>query len=559
MEGRGSLKSDEAYKALEAYFTSNGENINIAELFAKDPDRFGKFSEVLTTPKDGEILIDYSKNRINDDVFDLLIKLAKSRKLEAAREQLFTGAAINFTENRSVLHIALRNRSNVDIIDSVTGKNVMPGVNAVLKHMEDFCGRVVSGAWKGYSGKAITDVVNVGIGGSDLGPLMVTEALKPYQVGPNVHFVSNIDGTHMAVTLKKCNPETTLFVIASKTFTTQETITNATTAKMWLLETSKDESAVAKHFVALSTNKTKVAEFGMDAENNMFEFWDWVGGRYSLWSAIGMTIALHIGFENFVDLLEGAHFIDNHFRTAPLHKNVPVILGLLGIWYGNFYGAETHALLPYDQYMHRFAAYFQQGDMESNGKYITRSGNKVDYNTGPIVWGEPGTNGQHAFYQLIHQGTRVVPADFIAPVNSQNNIRDGLHHKILLSNFLAQTEALMKGKSEHEVVKELQASGKTEADINKIKPHKVFEGNRPSNSIMVEKVTPFTLGALIATYEHKIFTQGCIWDINSYDQWGVELGKQLAKAIEPELADKTTVITSHDGSTNGLINFIKTH
>jgi len=559
MEGRGSLKSDEAYKALEAYFTSNGENINIAELFAKDPDRFGKFSEVLTTPKDGEILIDYSKNRINDEVFDLLIKLAKSRKLEAAREQLFTGAAINFTENRSVLHIALRNRSNVDIIDSVTGKNVMPGVNAVLKHMEDFCGRVVSGAWKGYSGKAITDVVNVGIGGSDLGPLMVTEALKPYQVGPNVHFVSNIDGTHMAVTLKKCNPETTLFVIASKTFTTQETITNATTAKMWLLETSKDESAVAKHFVALSTNKTKVAEFGMDAENNMFEFWDWVGGRYSLWSAIGMTIALHIGFENFVDLLEGAHFIDNHFRTAPLHKNVPVILGLLGIWYGNFYGAETHALLPYDQYMHRFAAYFQQGDMESNGKYITRSGNKVDYNTGPIVWGEPGTNGQHAFYQLIHQGTRVVPADFIAPVNSQNNIRDGLHHKILLSNFLAQTEALMKGKSEHEVVKELQASGKTEADINKIKPHKVFEGNRPSNSIMVEKVTPFTLGALIATYEHKIFTQGCIWDINSYDQWGVELGKQLAKAIEPELADKTTVITSHDGSTNGLINFIKTH
>jgi len=559
MEGRGSLTSDEAYKALQAYYDANGKGINIAKLFSEDPERFTKFSEILTTPKDGEILVDYSKNRINDEVFQLLVNLAKSRKLEAAREQLFTGEAINFTENRAVLHIALRNRSNVDIVDSVTGENVVPKVNAVLKHMGEFCGKVVSGEWKGYTGKSITDVVNIGIGGSDLGPLMVTEALKPYQVGPNVHFVSNIDGTHMAVTLKRCNPETTLFVIASKTFTTQETITNATTAKMWFLESAKDESAVAKHFVALSTNKPKVADFGIDAENNMFEFWDWVGGRYSLWSAIGMTIALHIGFDNFIDLLEGAHFIDNHFRTAPLHKNVPVILALLGIWYGNFYGAETHALLPYDQYMHRFAAYFQQGDMESNGKYITRSGNKVNYNTGPIVWGEPGTNGQHAFYQLIHQGTRIVPADFIAPVNSQNNIRDGLHHKILLSNFLAQTEALMKGKSEDEVVKELKASGKSEADINKIKPHKVFEGNRPSNSIMVEKLTPFTLGSLIAIYEHKIFTQGCIWDINSYDQWGVELGKQLAKAIEPELGDKSTVITSHDASTNGLINFIKTH
>merc|ERR1712126_224513 len=545
MEGRGSLTSDESYKALQAYYDANGKGINIAKLFSEDPERFTKFSEILTTPKDGEILIDYSKNRINDEVFQLLVNLAKSRKLEAAREQLFTGEAINFTENRAVLHIALRNRSNVDIVDSVTGENVVPKVNAVLKHMGEFCGKVVSGEWKGYTGKSITDVVNIGIGGSDLGPLMVTEALKPYQVGPNVHFVSNIDGTHMAVTLKRCNPETTLFVIASKTFTTQETITNATTAKMWFLESAKDESAVAKHFVALSTNKPKVADFGIDAENNMFEFWDWVGGRYSLWSAIGMTIALHIGFDNFIDLLEGAHFIDNHFRTAPLESNVPVILALLGIWYGNFYGAETHALLPYDQYMHRFAAYFQQGDMESNGKYITRSGNKVNYNTGPIVWGEPGTNGQHAFYQLIHQGTRIVPADFIAPVNSQNNIRDGLHHKILLSNFLAQTEALMKGKSE--------------ADINKIKPHKVFEGNRPSNSIMVEKLTPFTLGSLIAIYEHKIFTQGCIWDINSYDQWGVELGKQLAKAIEPELGDKSTVITSHDASTNGLINFIKTH
>merc|ERR1712193_337674 len=361
------------------------------------------------------------------------------------------------------------------------------------------CNKVISGSWKGFSGKAITDVVNIGIGGSDLGPLMVTEALKPYQVGPNVHFVSNIDGTHMAEALKKCNPETTLFVIASKTFTTQETITNATTAKEWLLKAAGgDQSAVAKHFCALSTNAVKVKEFGID-EKNMFGFWDWVGGRYSLWSAIGLTIALHIGYYNFCKLLSGAHFMDNHFTTTPLEQNIPVIMALIGIWYMNFYGSETQALLPYDQYMHRFAAYFQQGDMESNGKFVTRSGNKVDYATGPIVWGEPGTNGQHAFYQLIHQGTRLIPCDFIAPVKSHNNIRDGLHHKILLSNFLAQTEALMKGKSEEEVVKELQASGKTEADINKIKPHKVFEGNRPSNSIMVEKVTPFTLGALIAT------------------------------------------------------------
>merc|ERR1711962_1607939 len=545
------------YKALQAYFNANGNNINIAKLFSEDQERFTKFSEILTTPKDGEILVDYSKNRINDDVFQLLINLAKSRKLEAAREQLFTGEAINFTENRAVLHIALRNRSNVDIVDSVTGENVVPKVNAVLKHMGEFCRRVVSGEWKGYSGKSITDVVNIGIGGSDLGPLMVTEALKPYQVGPNVHFVSNIDGTHMAVTLKKCNPETTLFVIASKTFTTQETITNATTAKMWFLESAKDESFVAKHFVALSTNKTKVADFGIDAENNMFEFWDWVGGRYSLWSAIGMTIALHIGFDNFIDLLEGAHFIDNHFRTAPLHKNVPVILAPLGIWYGNFYGAETHALLPYDQYMHRFAAYFQQGDMESNGKYITRAGEKVNHSTGPIVWGEPGTNGQHAFYQLIHQGTRIIPCDFIAPVNSHNSPREGrLHHTILLSNFLAQTEALMKGKTREEVIAELKKAKMSDDKIEKIAPHKEFTGNRPTNSIMVDTVNPFTLGAMIAMYEHKIFTQGIIWDINSYDQWGVELGKQLAKAIEPELKNSNK-ISSHDSSTNSLINHIK--
>ena len=472
---------------------------------------------MLKTQNDGDILVDFSKNRINQQVFDLLLELAKSRNVEAGRDAMFKGEKINFTEDRAVLHIALRNRSNKPIM--VNGKDVMPEVNAVLDHMSEFCNAVIGGSWQGYSGEKITDVVNIGIGGSDLGPLMVTEALKPFQVGPNVHFVSNIDGTHMSEVLKKCKPETTLFVIASKTFTTQETITNANTAKQWFLKAAGQEEAVAKHFVALSTNATKVKEFGID-EKNMFGFWDWVGGRYSLWSAIGLTIAVHIGFDNFVQLLSGAHYMDEHFMTAPLEQNVPVILALLGIWYINFYGSETQALLPYDQYMHRFAAYFQQGDMESNGKYITRSGQKVDYATGPIVWGEPGTNGQHAFYQLIHQGTRLIPCDFIAPVHSHNNIRDGLHHKLLLCNFLAQTEALMKGKGEAEVEAELAASGKAVEEISRIKPHKVFEGNRPSNSIMVKRVTPFTLGTLIAMYEHKIFVQGCIWDINSYDQWG---------------------------------------
>ena len=473
---------------------------------------------MLPTPQDGDLLVDFSKNRIDEEVLQKLLTLAKSRKLDAAREALFTGERINFTEDRAVLHVALRNRSNAPITVQGTQEDVMPAVNAVLAHMKDFCNRVISGEWKGYTGKSITDVVNIGIGGSDLGPLMVTEALKPFQVGPNVHFVSNIDGTHMATTLKKLNPETALFVIASKTFTTQETITNALTAKEWFLSHAKDSSAVAKHFVALSTNTVKVKDFGID-EANMFEFWDWVGGRYSLWSAIGMTIALHLGFDNFEKLLEGAHFMDNHFRTTPFEKNVPVILALLGIWYGNFFGCETHAMLPYDQYLHRFAAYFQQGDMESNGKYVTRSGAQVDYSTGPIVWGEPGTNGQHAFYQLIHQGTKVIPCDFIAPVHSHNEaLAGGKHHKLLLCNFLAQTEALMKGKTVAEVEKEL--SGMEEQQKKRIMPHKVFLGNRPTNSIMVEKVTPFTLGALIAMYEHKIFTQGVIWDINSYDQWG---------------------------------------
>ncbi|CAG0904792.1 unnamed protein product [Cyprideis torosa] len=551
MDGRSALKETKAWAKLESLFQTRGKQLSILELLQADANRFKEYSVVLETPTDGPILIDYSKNRVDKEVFDALIELAAERKVEQGRDAMFSGAKINFTENRAVLHVALRNRSNRPI--EVDGKDVMPEVNAVLQHMKQFCYEVISGSWKGYTGKKITDVVNIGIGGSDLGPVMVTQALKPYAIGPRVHFVSNIDGTHIKEVLRRVDTETTLFVIASKTFTTQETITNATTAKEWFLDEANDPGAVAKHFIALSTNGPKVKEFGID-EKNMFGFWDWVGGRYSLWSAIGMSIALNISFENYELLMAGASFMDEHFRTAPLNKNVPVILALLGIWYSNFYGAETHALLPYDQYLHRFAAYFQQGDMESNGKCVRRNGEVVDYNTGPIVWGEPGTNGQHAFYQLIHQGTRLVPCDFIAPVKSHNPIRDGLHHRILLANFLAQTEALMRGKTAEEVKKEL--SGKSDEEIQRILPHKVFQGNRPTNSIMVKEVSPFVLGALIAMYEHKIFVQGCIWDINSYDQWGVELGKQLAKAIEPELIDDKPV-DSHDPSTNGLINFIK--
>jgi len=554
LDGKEALKETEAWSNLQSYFNENKNTIDMKKMFDEDSRRFDKFSIKLETPKDGPFLVDYSKNKINEDVFEMLMDLAKERGVEVARDAMFAGEKINFTEDRAVLHVALRNRSNVPMV--VDGKNVMPDVNKVLNHMKDFCNKVISGAWKGFSGKKITDVVNVGIGGSDLGPLMVTEALKPYQIGPNVHFVSNIDGTHVAEVLKKVKPETTLFVIASKTFTTQETITNAETCKTWFLLSAKNPSYVAKHFVALSTNKPLVTKFGID-EANMFEFWDWVGGRYSLWSAIGMSIALNIGYDNFVELLSGAHWMDNHFRTAPMESNLPVILAVLGIWYGNFFGAETHALLPYDQYLHRFAAYFQQGDMESNGKYVTRAGEKVNHSTGPIVWGEPGTNGQHAFYQLIHQGTRIIPCDFIAPVNSHNSPRDGrLHHTILLSNFLAQTEALMRGKDREQVVSELKKAGKSQSEIERIAPHKEFTGNRPTNSIMVDQINPFTLGALIAMYEHKIFTQGVIWDINSYDQWGVELGKELAKAIEPELKNSNK-ISSHDASTNSLINHIK--
>ncbi|XP_049289199.1 glucose-6-phosphate isomerase [Anopheles funestus] len=553
MSDRVLLSKDSVYQQIKEYYNANGASINIKKLFDEDDIRFDKFHLKLTTPNDGDILLDYSKNRVTDDAWNLLLELAESRDVVKMRNDMFDGERINVTENRAVLHVALRNRSNKPIL--VDGKDVMPDVNAVLEHMKEFTEQIHSGAWRGYTNKKISDVVNIGIGGSDLGPLMVTEALKPYNQGIRSHFVSNVDGTHIAETLKKLDPETTLFIIASKTFTTQETITNATAAKRWFLERCTEKEQVAKHFVALSTNKEKVAAFGIDTRN-MFEFWDWVGGRYSLWSAIGLSISLAIGFDNFEKLLEGAHYMDNHFMTAPLNENAPVILALMGIWYSNFYGAETQALLPYDQYLHRFAAYFQQGDMESNGKGVTKAGEKVDFATGPIVWGEPGTNGQHAFYQLIHQGTRLIPCDFIAPVQTHNPVEDGAMHTILLANYLAQTEALMMGKSADQARGELEKAGMAGDALEKLLPHKVFTGNRPTNSILVKKVTPFVLGALIAMYEHKIFTQGVIWDVNSFDQWGVELGKQLAKAIEVDLADPNKT-TTHDSSTNGLINFIK--
>lgn len=523
------------------------ENIietHMFDLFDQDPKRFEKFSA-----KFEDILLDYSKNIITAETMRLLTQLAKECKLDEAIKGMFGGDVINETEGRAVLHVALRNRSNTPVM--VDGKDVMPDINAVLDHVKEFSNQVISGEWKGYTGKEITDVVNIGIGGSDLGPVMVTEALKSYSTRLNVHFVSNVDGTHIAETLKKVNPETTLFMVASKTFTTQETMTNAHSARDWFLKTAGDEAHVAKHFVALSTNKDGVSAFGIDTAN-MFEFWDWVGGRYSLWSAIGLSIACAIGYDNFEELLEGAHAMDNHFKDEPFESNFPVIIALIGIWYNNYYGVESEAILPYDQYMHRFAAYFQQGNMESNGKYVDRNGEAVTYQTGPIIWGEPGTNGQHAFYQLIHQGTKLIPCDFLAPAISQNPVSD--HHPKLLSNFFAQTEALMNGKTEEEVEAELQ--GKSQKEIDFLKPFKVFEGNRPTNSILFKKLTPHTLGSLIAMYEHKIFVQGVIWNIYSFDQWGVELGKQLAKQILPELENEDEV-TSHDASTNGLINAYK--
>ncbi len=534
-----------AWNRLEEYhFEFEGKHIK--ELFANDTNRFEKYSLRFE-----DILVDFSKNIVDDEIRNALIELAKECGLKEAVESMFTGQKINATENRAVLHVALRNRSNTPIISD--GEDVMPEVNAVLDQMKEFSEKVISGEWKGYSGKPITDIVNIGIGGSDLGPLMVTEALRPYKNHLNLHFVSNVDGTHIAETLKKVNPETTLFIVASKTFTTQETMTNAISARDWFLKTAGDETFVKYHFVAVSTNATSVSAFGIDTKN-MFRFWDWVGGRYSLWSAIGLSIVLGIGYENYIELLEGAHAMDNHFRNADFDKNIPVILALIGIWYNNFYQAETEAILPYDQYMHRFAAYFQQGNMESNGKYVDRNGEQVDYQTGPVIWGEPGTNGQHAFYQLIHQGTKLIPCDFIAPAISQNPVGD--HHPKLLANFFAQTEAMMVGKTEEQVKSELVAAGKSEAEIAELLPFKVFLGNIPTNSILVKKVTPRTLGSLIAMYEHKIFVQGIIWNIYSFDQWGVELGKQLANAILPELLNDKPV-TGHDASTNGLINAYK--
>lgn len=535
-----------AWQALQQHFEQM-KSVHMRDLFAADADRFSKFSATF----DDQMLVDYSKNRITAETLEKLQALARETDLSSAIAAMFAGEKINRTEDRAVLHVALRNRSNTPIY--VDGHDVMPQVNAVLAKMKQFCARVIGGEWKGYSGKAITDVVNIGIGGSDLGPYMVTEALRPYKNHLNMHFVSNVDGTHIAETLQRLDPETTLFLVASKTFTTQETMTNAHSARDWFLQAAGDECHVAKHFAALSTNEQAVSAFGIDTAN-MFEFWDWVGGRYSLWSAIGLSIALSIGYDNFEQLLSGAHAMDRHFATAPLQDNLPVLLALIGIWYNNFFGAETEAILPYDQYMHRFPAYFQQGNMESNGKYVDREGQVVDYQTGPIIWGEPGTNGQHAFYQLIHQGTKLIPCDFIAPAMSHNPLGD--HHSKLLSNCFAQTEALAFGKSREAVEEEFAKAGKSAAEVEHIVPFKVFEGNRPTNSILLREITPYSLGMLIALYEHKIFTQGAILNIFSFDQWGVELGKQLANRILPELDDAQPV-HSHDSSTNALINRFK--
>jgi glucose-6-phosphate isomerase len=525
-------------------------DLDVRALFASDPKRAERFSLEFE-----DLLVDYSKNLVNGDTMARLYDLARQAKIFEWRDRMMSGAKINVTEGRAVLHVALRNRSNRPIV--VDGSDVMPEVNAVLAKMRKFTDAVRSGAWRGHTGERITDVVNIGIGGSDLGPVMASTALKPYwQPGLRAHFVSNVDGTHIAETVADLAPERTLFIIESKTFTTQETLMNARSARGWLVEKLGTEAAVPKHFVAVSTATEEVKKFGIDPDN-MFAFWDWVGGRYSLWSAIGLPIAVVVGMDHFEQLLDGGHAMDEHFRTAPLERNLPVLLGLLGIWYSNFLGADTHAILPYSQSMSRFAAYFQQGDMESNGKRITREGELVDdHTTGPIVWGEPGTNGQHAFYQLLHQGTRLVPCDFLAPL--ETHYPWGKHHEVLLANFFAQTEALMRGKSLEEARAELQAQKMPADRAEKLAPHKTFPGNRPTTSIVFDKLTPRTLGKLIAMYEHKIFVQGIVWDINSFDQWGVELGKQLAKKIEPELEGKGT-IASHDASTNALINRYKRH
>ncbi|GAA5824318.1 hypothetical protein JCM5353_007022 [Sporobolomyces roseus] len=543
----GKLATDyPSWNALQKLYDQDHTKLVLRELFDSDPKRFDKFSQSYDSPKqDVHILLDYSKNLINEEVWKNLLQLAKEGGVESARDEMFSGKHINTSEDRAVLHVALRNIGEDKFKIDEAGADEVEGV---LKHMSEFSNKIRSGEWKGYTGKAIDTIVNIGIGGSDLGPVMVTEALKPYgKEGLKMHFVSNVDGTHIAEVTKACNPETTLFIVASKTFTTQETITNAESAREWFLKSASDKSHIAKHFCALSTNTKAVTEFGIDA-NNMFKFWDWVGGRYSLWSAIGLPIMLYIGPENFTEMLTGAHEMDKHFKETPLDQNLPVILALLGIWYNDFYGAQTHALLPYDQYMNKFADYFQQGDMESNGKFVTKDGRRVSYQTGPIIWGQSGTNGQHAFYQLIHQGTKLIPADFLAPIETQNPIRNGLHHRILLSNFFAQPEALAFGKDEETVRKELGEQAENEA----LRKSKVFEGNRPTNSVLFQKLTPKTLGSLIVMYEHKIFVQGCIWGINSFDQQGVELGKILAKSILAQL-DSESQVEGHDSSTAGLI------
>ena len=540
------LAQSPAWKALAAHGQAF-KQVHMRDLFVQDPARFDKFSLGAVG-----LFLDYSKNRITAETLSLLTALARQAGVEAKRNAMFAAEKINSTENRAVLHVALRNRSDRPIV--VDGEDVMPQINAVLVRLRRWTNAVRSGEWRGHTGKRITDVVNIGIGGSDLGPYMVCEALTPYgHPEITMHFVSNVDGTHIAETLKRVNPETALFVVASKTFTTQETLTNAGTARAWFLESGAAEAAIAQHFVAVSTNEQAVRAFGIDPAN-MFEFWDWVGGRYSLWSAIGLPIALYIGMDRFEQLLSGAHAMDQHFLDAPLEANMPVILALLGIWYVNFFGADSHAIAPYDQYLHRFPAYLQQLDMESNGKSTTLDGERVDYATGPVIWGEPGTNGQHAFFQLLHQGSRLIPADFIASVETHNPI--GRHHEILLANCFAQTEALMRGKTASEVRSELEAQGLSGVALDRLTPHKVFEGNRPTNTLLLQKLDPESLGALIALYEHKVFVQGAIWEINSFDQWGVELGKQLARAIEPELGS-ITAVTGHDCSTNGLINRYK--
>ena len=541
------LTDSAAYQALENH-AKDASSLHMRDLFLRDPGRAARL-----TLRAGELVVDASKNRVTDETMRLLYALARASGVEGMRDRMFAGEKINGTEKRAVLHVALRNRSNRPIV--VDGRDVMPDVNAVLAKMRATSDRIISGEWKGHTGKRIHHVVNIGIGGSDLGPVMVTEALKPYaKPGMKAHFVSNVDGTHLAEVLRVVDPETTLFIVASKTFTTQETLMNARSARAWLVERLGSEAAVPKHFVAVSTAEAEVKKFGIDPAN-MFAFWDWVGGRYSLWSAIGLSIACTIGMDSFEELLAGAHDMDNHFREAPLESNVPATLALLGVWYSNFFGAETHAILPYDQYLHRFPAYFQQGDMESNGKSVDRDGHRIaGYTTGPIVWGEPGTNGQHAFYQLLHQGTRLVPADFLAPLATHNPLGD--HHKVLLANCIAQTEALMRGKTEEEARAELTQAGMSADEVARLAPHKTFTGNRPTNTIVFPKLTPRVLGQLVAMYEHKIFVQGAIWNIFSFDQWGVELGKQLAKKIEAELGQPGPT-SGHDSSTNALVDMAK--